>query len=182
MSAQQVTAIFARIEMELNRVIEVLPTIVGNEAVNYSLEAFKNQAWEGAPWQKRKDKKDAARNLLVKSSRLRRSIRIIRTTADSVTIGSDVPYAAVHNNGGQINRAARSETFVRNRYTHGPKSKYFGGQGTFKKGTTKGKGLSFKAHSFNMPKRQFLGNTVAFERAMRKVVRDEFDKAIKHLK
>lgn len=58
-----------------------------------------------------------------------------------------------------INKAARSETFVRNRYTKGPKSKAFGGMGLFKKGTTAGKGLTFKAHSVTIPQRQFMGKS-----------------------
>jgi phage gpG-like protein len=173
MSERQVRDVFAQIKARLTPVLQQLPMIVGNEAVNYSLDAFKNEAWEGKAWQKRKSKKDANRNLLVKSGRGRRSIRIIRTTENSVTIGSDVPYMRVHNNGEQISKAARSETFVRNRFVKGAK------KGKFKKGTTDGQGLSFKATSFKMPQRQFIGHSRGFEIKMRNIVRRELEKALK---
>jgi len=172
-SEQQITEAFAKIRASLGAVIETLPLIIGNEAVNYSLEAFRSQSWEGTPWAKRKSTKDTGRALLVKSGRGKRGVRIIQTTPTSVTIGDDVPYMAVHNNGGEISKAARSETFVRNRFARGPK------KGKFKKGTTEGQGLSFKAHTFNMPQRKFIGHTIAFEIAMRQLVRREIQKALK---
>ncbi|MEO7212645.1 phage virion morphogenesis protein [Mucilaginibacter sp.] len=178
MSQGQVNDVFAKIRERLNQAIEKLPLTIGNEAVNYSLDAFRNQAWEGKPWAARKSKKDAGRSILVKSGRGRRSIRVISTTANSVRFGTDVLYMVAHNNGAQISRAARSETFVRNRYTKGPKSKMFGGMGAFKKGTTAGEGLTFKASSFNLPQRQFIGKTAAFETAMRNVVKREIAKAL----
>ena len=179
MSSQQVTDVFAKIRARLTETLEALPAIIGNEAVNYSLDAFSSESWDGKPWQKRKSKKDSNRALLVQSGRLKRSIRVISTTATSIRIGTDVPYAAVHNNGGQISKPERTESFKRNRYTKGPKSMYFGGLGAFKKGTTPGEGLTFRAHSFNMPQRQFLGNTRTFAVAMRKVVADELRKALR---
>ncbi|MBD1394273.1 phage virion morphogenesis protein [Mucilaginibacter glaciei] len=173
MSEQQGALAFGVIRARLAAVVQQLPLILGNEAVNYSLDAFRKQAWEGKPWQARKSKKDTSRSILVKSGRGRRSIRIISTTANSVTIGSDVGYMAVHNNGGEISRAARSETFVRNRFVKGTK------KGKFKKGTTDGQGMSFKAYSYRMPQRQFIGHTAAFEYQMKQVVRRELIKAFK---
>ena len=38
-----------------------------------------------------------------------------KKTLDSVTVGSDIDYAYIHNNGGTINVNSRSELFVRNR-------------------------------------------------------------------
>lgn len=154
MPNQQITLFFSKLELALNQ----LPTIVGNEVVNYSLEAFDKQSWDGLSWQQRKSKKDTERALLIKSGRLRRSIRIISTSPSSVIVGSDVIYAAIHNNGGIISRAPRSETFSRNRYVKGNK------KGAFKKGVnartiTSGpiRGLTFKQYSINMPMRRFLG-------------------------
>jgi phage gpG-like protein len=175
--SNNVNGIFNQIRNQLERKLSQLPAIVGNEVVNYSLDAFEKQSWEGKAWDKRKSKKDTGRALLVKSARLKRSIRIIRSTLNSVTVGTDVPYARVHNEGERINRQARSETFVRNRYLKGPKSKMFGGMGAFKKGTKEGEGLSFKAYSYNMPQRQFLGNTPALRARIRKVVIEHMNQA-----
>lgn len=161
MPNEQITLFFSKLEQTLAD----LPTIIGNEAVNYSLDAFNAQAWEGSSWQARKSKKDEGRAILVKSGTLRRSIRIISSSASSVTVGTDVIYARVHNDGLEISRAARSETFARPRYAKGPKSKMFGGMGAFRKMTTAEKssaptkGQSYKAYNYKMPQRQFIGNT-----------------------
>lgn len=134
------------------------PSIIAETAVEFFQERFTQAEWEGTPWPKRKDKKP--HRILMQSRNLFRSIHPSEVTPALVRIraGSpQVPYAQIHNEGGTIQKAARSETFVRNRYKKGPKSKAFGGMGLYKKGTTAGRGLTFKAHSITMPKRQFMG-------------------------
>lgn len=95
-----------------------LPAIIGEEAVNFTLDNFEAQGWQGnsfEAWQKRKNptawgkKDDTGRALLVKTSKLKRSIRILSIQADKITItagGADVPYARVHNEGftGEVNQ------------------------------------------------------------------------------
>lgn len=161
-----------------NKVMQIQANVVqdiGTAVVNDSLENFEKQAFTNNPWPKRKNKKDQSRALLVKSGRLRRSVRVIASSPTSVTIGSDVPYAGVHNDGGMINRAARSETFVRNRHKRGKLGKMFGGMGAFRKGTTPGKGLTFKAYSYNMPRRRFLGMSTKLHKEIREIIRTEFE-------
>ena len=76
-----------------------------------------------------------------------------------VGVRSGIPYARIHQLGGTINFAARSETFKRTKHTKDTK-KYKKGQ--FKKlpkdfGFRElGKGLSFKAFSITIPARQYL--------------------------
>lgn len=173
MSLQQITNVFGTIRAKLTRTLDELPLIVGNAAVNYSLDAFAKQAWEGKPWDKRKSKKDTGRSLLVKSGRGKRSVRVIRTAPGLVVVGSDIPYMRVHNEGETIRRAARSETFTRNRYTKGDK------KGKFKRGTKDGQGMSFKAYSFKMPQRTFLRGSPLFIAAMKRVISTELQNAIK---
>jgi len=123
---------------------------------NTTLENFRSESFFGEQWQPRKDRKNT-RKLLVKSGILYRSVDILRSQPGLVVIGSQIPYAGIHNNGGTINRAARSETFVRNRYRKGPKSKMFGGMGAFRKGTSQGRGQTYRAYSVSMPRRRFIG-------------------------
>lgn len=116
-----------------------LPIVVGNEVVNWSKESFKRQGFTDAslaPWRKRKgnNKKGKGRALLVQSGRLRRSIRVIRSTGNSVVVGSDVPYARVHNEG-------------------------FTGIQTVKGHSRKNSQVKSFTRQMNMPKRQFLGNS-----------------------
>lgn len=172
MSNPKLTAIFDKLRGRLERSLSELPREIGNAAVNYSLDAFKNQGWEGKAWAKRKSKKDANRAIMVKSGRTRRSLQITYLGPGRVRWGSvGVPYAQVHNDGGGISRAPRSETFVRNRYQRGKK------KGRFQRGITSGRGISFGASSYNMPQRQFIGDTPRFrmhlkEVAVAKVKRD----------
>ncbi|GGH02822.1 phage virion morphogenesis protein [Pedobacter zeae] len=129
------------------------PKVIGETAFEYFRGSFRRKAFNKVPWPlaKRKKKKGS---LMVTSGLLQGSIQIEYTQPRGVRIragGSRVPYAAVHNNGGIITRNARSETFIRNRKKRGF------GKGRFARGTTPGKGMSFKSYSFRMPKRQFVG-------------------------
>lgn len=86
-----------------------LPYQVGVLMLAWSKDRFKYQNWIDTytkAWKPRKEKtkwgktkRNKGRALLVDTGRLRRSIRILQTTANSVTIGSDTPYAAAHNEG-----------------------------------------------------------------------------------
>ena len=78
-------------------------------------------------------------------------------------IFNDVPYAEIHNNGGEIKQASRSETFLRNRHketVYYKKGKNAGimkqMKGQFAKGTTAGKGFTFAERTIKIPRRQML--------------------------
>lgn len=139
--------------------------VIAETAVEFYRERFEQQNWEGQPWQPlnpayAKRKKRGSGRILTATGILAGSIWPSEVSVSRVKIsagGSKAPYAKIHNEGGTIQKAARSETFVRNRYNRGPKSKAFGGMGLYNKGTTAGRGLTFKAHSITMPKRQFMG-------------------------
>ncbi|RQO78100.1 hypothetical protein DBR40_09120 [Pedobacter sp. KBW01] len=166
---------FRAFQNRISNATSQLPLIVGNLVVNDALDNFRTQSFDGVPWPKRKTKSRRGagnQNILIQSGRLRRETRITSTTPTSVKVGNSAPYAAVHNDGGEIRRSARSELFVRNRYKKGAKGKMFGGMGAFKKGTTSGKGLTFKAYSFKMPRRRFLGRSAALDRKINKTVKN----------
>jgi phage gpG-like protein len=172
---QKIEAYFQEFMARIQNVQSKLPEIIGNEVINHALDNFKDESFNGQKWKKRKNKKDT-RKLLIQTGDLRRSLRIISSSPTSVTVGSSLIYAAVHNNGGEINRAARSETFVRNRYKTGKKGKMFGGMGAFKKGTSQGQGQTYKAYGYNMPIRKFLGITPKLTASIKQIVNEEFEK------
>ena len=150
--------VFNRIKAKLQRAVSSLPKVIGNDAVNFSLDRFKDQNWIGdstEPWLPRStnNKKNVGKAILIQTGRLRRGTRILSVGENKVVIGNDVPYARIHNYGGKIQRHERSETFKRNRFTRGTR------KGKFKKGTTAGKGFTYKAGVVNMPKRQFMGKS-----------------------
>jgi phage virion morphogenesis protein len=96
-----------------------------------------------------KRKKGAARQILQFKGQLVRSIQE-EANNDHAAVGSNLRYGRIHQEGGTINIAARSEIFKRNRYSRGVK------KGKFKKGTTPGKGFTRKKHSIRIPARPFL--------------------------
>ena len=85
-----------------------LPGMLGEEARGFFLDNYRKGGFEDAsftPWVARKPrtgkgaKRDEGRALLVRSGRLRRSIRILSTGPGYVVVGSDVFYARFHNEG-----------------------------------------------------------------------------------
>lgn len=164
---QNIQQFFAQFQQKVNAVQQRLPDIVGTEVVNSSLDNFRSESFFGEKWEERKDKKNK-RKLLVKTGALQRSPRIVSSMIGHVVVGSDIPYASVHNNGDTINRTARSETFIRNRYKKGTK------KGLFKRGTTSGQGMTFKSYSYSMPVRKFLGSHPKIKSHLKTVIKEEF--------
>lgn len=140
---------------------EEVPKIVANSATEHFKERFSKKGWDGKKWPALSKKYKPKRgSMMVRSGALVGSIRPTLESKELVIVeagSSKVPYAKAHNEGESIYHAAKSETFVRNRHKTGKKGKMFGGMGAFKKGTTPGKGLTFKAYTVKMPKRQFMG-------------------------
>ncbi|RYF26585.1 MAG: hypothetical protein EOO42_01080 [Flavobacteriales bacterium] len=168
---QNIDNYFNNLQARIQKAVTIVIPIMANDTVNWALDNFNTESYEGRKWPARKDKKNT-RKLLVKSGRLKRSVRTVSTRASGYSVGSDVPYAAVHNFGDQINRAASSETFVRNRKLKGK------GKGRFTKGTTSGKGFSKAAYNYKMPQRQFLGASPVLAKRLVKLARTEMLKAI----
>ncbi|SMO48203.1 phage virion morphogenesis protein [Solitalea koreensis] len=134
---------------------EHVPNVIAETATEYYKERFLEKEWNGQPWAKYKGKEPSRGSLMLRSNNLMQSIRPKLVSAQRVIISagsSKVPYAQVHNEGGIITRSARSETFVRNRIATGKK------KGRFKRGTSEGQGFTFKASTYNMPQRQFMGH------------------------
>lgn len=119
---QNITIPIRELEKRFANVITRLPVIAGNEVVNFALDNFKRQGFLAdsfQPWKQRKMPTKWGQNtkggkaLLVKSGRLRRSIRITQISTQSVTVGSDVPYAKTHNEGLRIGQIQTVKSFSR---------------------------------------------------------------------
>lgn len=164
---------------KLKSFIDVYPQLVGNEAVNFFKDNFKKQGWQGETFEKwparKKNEKGPIRPILIKNRTLEQSIQRKLTTPNEVIVGTagQIPYARIHNEGGQIHQAARSETFVRNRYKKKPM------KGKFRKGTKPGRGFTFGERTINMPKRQFIGDSPVLRERLKKMAIDEIKNALK---
>ncbi|MGE0931677.1 phage virion morphogenesis protein [Peijinzhouia sedimentorum] len=146
---------------------EKVPRLIGRRAVNYYKDTFRKKAFDGKPWPAVSKKyKPKGGSLMVRSSKLINSIGNPIAEKSRIVIragGSKVPYARVHNTGGVIKRAARTETFRRNRSGN-----------RFTRGTTAGRGFTFKKSQFRMPKRQFIGYSAELNREIIKDLKDEY--------
>jgi phage gpG-like protein len=107
-----------RVLENMEKLKNELPVIMANQAKNFFTGSWKNDGWEGAQWEtpKRKiegtdeykyPKKGAStrhtRATLVKSGALRRAVgmSIRNVSFERTTLIVDLPYAAIHNEGGQ---------------------------------------------------------------------------------
>jgi phage gpG-like protein len=137
--------------------IQQIPKRIGFVVLDHTNENFRKQAFDGTPWQLRKDK-DTSRNLLVQSGRLRRSIRLVDASFKRIVVASDLNYAKIHNEGGKIPVTAKMRKFFWARYyTSGKKSHW------------KALALTSKKQLI-IPKRQFLG----VDRSLQNKINQEF--------
>lgn len=156
-------------QQQVQKALRESVTLMANNAVNFFKDSFKKQGWMDGTlklWLKRKrnEKRNSNRAILVKTGRLRRSIRIAKQTALTATIGTDVPYARIHNEGGEITRHARSELFVRNRNKTTKK---------FRKGVKAGQGFTFKEGKIKMPQRQYMGSSRTLTAQSQKILQKQ---------
>jgi hypothetical protein len=161
-----------KIQQNLANTFRELPAIMGEEIVNYSLEAFEDEAWDGKAWEKRKNPTkwgkpdDTDRKLLVKTLKMKRSIRIAQIIEDKIKLsvgGADVPYTKTHNEGfnGLVTQTV---------------------DGHLRRGK-KGKIIRVKPFSRtinqHIPQRQFVGNSPFLKERIKKIVMQEIFKNLK---
>lgn len=157
---------FSKLVDDLTTAIETIPQRVATEAVNFSKERFQEQAWkdEGKEaWKKRKTRRRGGAKrqkgaVLVDSGRLKRSIRIISVSKDRVVIGTDVPYAEIHNEGFDGIQNVKAHT----RRT--------------RNGTTK---VRAHARHMRMPQRRFMGESATLNKRIELMITAEIIRALK---
>lgn len=132
---------FSKVQIDARGLMRKLPSLLGNTAVNFYKDSWNREGYidkRFSRWKPRQRTEGKPRRTLVKTGRLRRSIRY-RTLSNTITIYSDVPYAQVHNEGGKV--IARQRVRQHTRRT--------------RRGST-----TVRAHhrnvNFTMPQRQFM--------------------------
>lgn len=156
-----------------------LPTWAGNSMLNFFLDSWKKEGFtdrEFKAWKKRRHKINGKRrNILVGkgSGALRRSLRL-RIGSDYFEIYSNMPYAKIHNECGEITQQLTER-----------QKKYFWSQFYYfrKRGDTK-KANMFKRMALSdeinisIPKRQFMGKSERFNSELIKYVEHGLKNAI----
>lgn len=140
---------FSKKQITASRFFKKLPDLAGNMALNFFNDSWRRQGFidnRMERWPKRYTAE--GRRLLVKTGRLRRSLRM-RTKGSRVIIYTDVPYAQAHNEGLQTRMTVTVKSHKRRT----------------RNGTT-----TVRSHqrnmNINLPKRQFMGHSALFEKRM----------------
>ena len=146
---------------------------------------FERQAFFNDAWMRRKSPTRPGGTILVDTGTLRRSIRS-RTTDDSITFYTDLPYAAIHNDGGEIVVTEKMKRF----FWH----KYYEATGSFgrkkngeRRNDKRTRQLSTEADfwrfmalkragtTIRIPRRRFLGTGPEVERIVREIIEDNLN-------
>lgn len=168
---RDVQAIFARILSDIR--VELSDEFDQN---------FERQAFFSEAWQRHHSPLRPGGHILVDTGRLRSSISS-RTTENSITFYTNEPYAAIHNEGGDIRVTAKMKRYFWHRYYQAT-----GAFGRRKDGTARrdrrNLQLSTEAEFWQhmalmkvgsvirIPRRQFLGTSPEVEQAIREIVEE----------
>ena len=151
---------------------------------------FERQAFFSESWARRKSPTRPGGHILVDTGGLRRSIKSVKD-ANSISFSSSLPYAEIHNEGGEITVTAKMKRF----FWH----KYYEASGSFgrRKDGSKRKDkrtvqLSTEAEFWKMmalmkvgkkiviPRRRFLGTSPEVEKMVREIIEENLDEYFKY--
>lgn len=183
---------------ELRKVVRRILSDIRVELGDEFDQNFERQGFFAEKWQRRKSPIRGDGHILVASGDLRKSIRS-RSDDHSITFYSDLAYAGIHNEGGEIKVTARMKRFFRAKFYEamGMTKKNGSGKrreltdGGFYAWTAKMK-LNEKAEFWRMmalmkvgktikiPRRQFLGMAPEVETEVRKIIEANLSDYFEH--
>lgn len=143
-----------------------LPRKVAITAVNFVKRNFQLGGFVDKPFQKWKKPLKKRGKTLVKTGNLRRSIKHISISPKRVVIGSNLPYAEIHNDGGKIEITPKMRRYFWALFKKTAKLEF------------KAMALTKKTH-IEIPKRQFIGDSKALPIALNMMIIKELKKALK---
>lgn len=138
------------------------------DAVEENFSQQGRPSWMG--WSRNYAKQRGPGQILQRSGRLAASI-VPYSDNDSAVVGTNVAYAAIHNNGGKINIPARSQQA----YYRQDRSGNVGNQFVRKSKSNYSEWNTIPAYTINMPRREFLRLTETDVEAMEKKVENYFN-------
>lgn len=146
---------------------------------------FERQGFFSEAWQRRKSPLRPGGHILVDTGDLRRSVKS-RSSASSITFYSDLPYASIHNDGGEIKVTARMKRYFWARYYEARGSFGWRKNGT-RRNDKKNRQLTTEAEfwkamalmkvgkTIRIPRRRFLGASPEVEAAVREIIEENLD-------
>lgn len=143
---------------------------------------FERQAFFSEAWQRRKSPTRPGGSILIDTGNLRKSIGS-RTTENSIVFYTTLPYAAIHNEGGEIKVTRKMKRYFWHKYYEATGSFGRRKDGTLRKDkrtvqlTTEAEFWKFMAlkkegSTVKIPRRRFLGTSPEVERAVREIIEE----------
>lgn len=155
------------LEQKVKRFIRITLEDISADVKEEFGRNFERQAFFNEKWARRKYNDDESRGLLTRTGTLRHSIKE-EVTATSVIFSSDVPYAAIHNEGGTITVTRKMKGYFWYRYrllTNNYKR-----EPTLEAEFCKRMALKRVGSKIIIPKRQFIGMHPEVERIIREII------------
>lgn len=151
---------------------------------------FERQAFFSEAWQRRKCPMRPGGSILIDTGKLRQSISS-RSTENSITFFSTLPYAAIHNDGGEIKVTRKMKSFFWHKYYEATGS--FGrkknGERRNDKRTVqlsteaefwKFMALMKEGKSIKIPRRRFLGASPEVEKVVKEIIEENLTDYFEH--
>lgn len=158
---------FGRIVPRLTEVMNHLPDVLATTALNHFKDSFRRQGWRDKGLKRWKPRKDGSRPggaILVKRGHLRNSLRKLIVSWRRSEVGTNLPYAAAHNEG--FEGVVNVKGHTRKKYQR-TKSK--------RKEATGSYGVRAHTRKANLPQRQFMGDSEILDRKIDHVIAKAVD-------
>lgn len=174
--------------MNLNDIIKNILNDIRIDLSDEFDQNFQRQAFFTQAWQRRRSPTRPGGHILLDTGQLRRSIQS-RTEGSSITFYSDLPYAAIHNEGGEIIVTPRMKRY----FWH----KYYAATGAFgrkKNGTKRNDKRTVQLSSeadfwkfmalkkagttIRIPRRRFLGTSPEVEQTVRSIIEENLSECL----
>lgn len=161
------------LKAKAQQAIKRLPTLLGAEAVRFTKENFRMGGFmDGGlqAWPARKNDPDPGRGILIgkQSGHLFKDIRVLGKTDNSVTVGTTLPYARIHNEGGTIQHPGGTAFFPK-----AGKIVYVSNRVAGNLATAGRKLPRTRPHIIRIPQRKFLGTSKTLGESLSKIVAAE---------
>ena len=151
---------------------------------------FERQAFFSEAWQRRKSPTRPGGSILIDTGKLRQSISS-RNTENSITFFSTLPYASIHNDGGEIKVTRKMKAFFWHKYyeTTGSFGRKKNGERRNDKRTVqlsteaefwKFMALMKEGNSIKIPRRRFLGASPEVEKVVKEIIEENLTEYFEH--
>lgn len=150
---------------------------------------FERQGFFSEAWKRRKSPTRPGGSILIDSGELRRSIRS-RVTDTSIVFYTDLPYAAIHNEGGEIKVTKKMKRYFWHKYYEATGSFGRKKNGELRKDKRtvqlgaeaefwKCMALMKEGNTIKIPRRRFLGTSPEVEQAVREIIEENITEYFK---